>query len=330
LTFAEGGSPVKKVMAVRSLIDEAVEMMLRETSVRAEIRVEEAVRLIEADAGQMAQVLDNVIANAVQAMPKGGTLRISADNVRLDADNTMALPEGDYVRIVVADEGEGIPKAIRESIFDPFFTTKESGSGLGLPAAYSTVKRHGGYLGIEPASETGTVCTIFLPATDKAMPETPETPPDSPAADSPVCESRKPAILVMDDEMIIRNLIVTMLNYLGYEAQTCGDGEEAIGLYAEALKKGTPFEAVIMDLTIPNGMGGAEAAHHILTMDADARLVVSSGYFHDPILAEHQVHGFAAALAKPYTMTNVREALDEALGNHRAGGGETSSGCSGV
>jgi len=311
LTFAHGGSPVKKVMAVRCLIDEAVNMMPRGTNVRTDIRMEETVRLIEADASQMAQALNNLITNAVQAMPAGGTLRISADNTRLNADNTMSLAEGDYVRIVVIDEGEGIPEAIRERIFDPFFTTKEIGSGLGLAAAYSIVNRHGGSIGVEPAAGKGTVCTVFLPATDTLLPEM-EIPHEC-LTGVPVCEPGRPTILVMDDELIIRNLAVTMLNHLGYEARTCVNGDEAIHLYSAALEESRPFEMVIMDLTIPGSMGGLEAAHRILAMDANARLVVSSGYFHDPVMAEYQTYGFVGVLAKPYTMTNLQELLYEVL-----------------
>jgi len=310
LTFAQGGCPVKKVLDVRRLIDEAAAMMLRGTTIRGDIHIEETVRLIEADAEQMAQVLNNVIANAVQAMPAGGTLRINADNARLAADNTMALPEGDYVRIVVADEGEGIPEAIRARIFDPFFTTKETGSGLGLAAAHSIVNRHGGAIGIEPAADRGTVCTIFLPATAKTLPE---APPASPGDIPPVRSAERPSILVMDDETIIRNLAATMLTHLGYATQTCVDGAEAVRLYAEALEAGAPFAAVLMDLTVPGSMGGLEAAHHILALDADARLIVSSGYSHDPVMAEYRSHGFASALAKPYTMANMKESLGEAF-----------------
>lgn len=310
LTFAQGGEPVKSVMTVRRLVNEAVTMMLRGTAVRAEIRVDEAVRLIEADAGQMAQVLNNVIANAIQAMPEGGTLRVGADNARLAAANTLALPAGDYVRIVIADEGVGIPEAIRERIFDPYFTTKESGSGLGLAAAYSIVNRHGGHIGIESTAGRGAVCAILLPATDKPLPAaSPECPAESPAAGS----RERRAILVMDDEAIIRDLAATMLDHLGYEVRTCADGGEAVHLYAAALAEDAPYAAVLMDLTVPCGMGGLEAARHILALDAHACLLVSSGYSHDPVMAAYQAHGFAGVLAKPYTMIELEQALYEVL-----------------
>ncbi|WP_310600997.1 ATP-binding protein [Desulfobulbus sp.] len=308
LTFAQGGGPVKNVMAVRPLIDEAAAMMLRKKDVRAEIQVQGAVRSIKADAGQMAQVLNNVIANAVQAMPNGGAIRISADNARLEADNTLALPTGDYVRIAVADEGDGIPESIMGRIFDPFFTTKATASGLGLAAAYSIVNRHGGHIGVESAAGKGAVCTILLPATDKILPEGASLPPTD---DRAAHDQRKHSILVMDDEVIIRNLAATMLKHLGYEARACADGGEAVRLYAEAMAQGTPYSAVLMDLTVPGSMGGLEAANQILALDADARLIVSSGYSHDPVMEEYQAHGFAGVLAKPYAMTNLQESLDE-------------------
>ncbi|MCL2458168.1 MAG: ATP-binding protein [Desulfobulbus sp.] len=308
LTFAQGGGPVKDVMTVRPLIDKAAAMVLRKTNVRAEIQVEGTVRLIEADAGQVAQVLNNVIANAVQAMPGGGTIRISADNARLEADNTLALPAGDYVRITVADEGEGIPEAILGRIFDPFFTTKVAASGLGLAAAYSIVSRHSGHIGVESTVDKGTVCTILLPATTRTLPEA--APP--PSADDPkACGPQKRSILVMDDEALIRNLAMTMLKHLGYEARACADGDEAVRLYAEAMEQGASYSAVLMDLTVPGSMGGLEAANRILALDAGARLIVSSGYSHDPVMEEYQAHGFAGVLAKPYAMTNLQESLDE-------------------
>ncbi|MDR2548824.1 MAG: response regulator [Desulfobulbus sp.] len=308
LTFAQGGGPVKNVTAVRPLIDEAAAMMLRKTEVRAEIQVEGAVRSIEADAGQMAQVLNNVIANAVQAMPNGGAIRISADNARLEAGNTLALPVGDYVRIAVVDEGVGIPEAIKGRIFDPFFTTKATASGLGLPAAYSIVSRHGGHIGVESAAGAGAICTILLPATDKALPEGASLPPADERAAS---GQRKHSILVMDDEVIIRNLAATMLKHLGYEARACADGGEAVRLYAEAMAQGAPYSAVLMDLTVPGNMGGLEAANQILALDAGARLIVSSGYSHDPVMEAYQNHGFAGVLVKPYAMTNLQKSLDE-------------------
>jgi len=310
LTFAQGGEPIKTGGAVNRVIDEAVALMLRGSNVRGEVRIDGAVRAIEADEGQMAQVLHNVIANAVQAMPEGGILRVTADNVRLDTANILALAEGDYVRITIADEGCGFPEEIRERIFEPYFSTKSAGSGLGLASAYSIVTRHGGHIDVESTAGKGSVCTILLPATDKALPAEP------PGAVPALSADRAPgrlAILVMDDESVIRDLAATMLTHLGYEVRTCADGEEAIRLYGEALAAGAPYAAVLMDLTVSGGMGGLEAARQILALNDRACLIVSSGYSHDPVMAEYQSHGFSGVLAKPYTLIDLDQVLQAVL-----------------
>jgi len=310
LTFAQGGEPIKTVVAVNRLITETVTLMLRGTGVRGEIRIDEAVRAIEADEGQIAQVLNNVLINAVQAMPGGGVLQVTAGNQRLDAGNTVALPEGDYVRITIVDEGCGIPEEIQARIFDPYFSTKESGSGLGLASAYSIVTRHGGHIGVESTVGKGAVCTILLPATDKVPPALLAGQVNTPSA----ARSReREAILVMDDEAVIRDLATTMLTHLGYEVRTCAEGEAAIRLYEEALAAGCPYVAALMDLTVPGGMGGLEAARRILALDGAACLVVSSGYSHDPVMSEPQTHGFAGVLAKPYTLADLDQVLQAVL-----------------
>lgn len=310
LTFARGGEPVKKVVAVDHLIEEAMALMLRGTNVRGEIRVNKEVRAIEADEGQIAQVLHNVIINAVQAMPDGGILRVEAGNVRLDATSTIALPAGEYVRITIADEGCGIPEEIQERIFDPYFTTKEFGSGLGLASAYSIMSRHGGSISVESADARGTTCTLLLPATEKPLPvESRQTVGRQSAGRDRI----RRAILVMDDEQTIRDLATTMLGYMGYTVHTCEDGEAAVRLYREARDKGAGYAVVLMDLTIPGGMGGLEASRRILALDKDACLVVSSGYCQDPVMAEYHTHGFAGVLAKPYTMAELEQVVTSVL-----------------
>ena len=310
LTFARGGEPVKKVIAVRHLIEEAMAFMLRGTSIRGELRVDEDVRAIEVDEGQIVQVLHNVIINAVQAMPNGGILRVEAGNVQLDDASLAALPAGDYVRIAITDQGCGIPQEIQESIFDPYFTTKEFGSGLGLASAYSIMARHGGQISVESANTKGTVCTLLLPATDKPFPmETSQTIDQQ----STTRDRMQLIILVMDDEQTIRDLATTMLYYLGYAVHVCEDGESAIRLYEEARVKGAGYAAVLMDLTIPGGLGGLETSRRILALDKDACLVVSSGYCHDPVMADYQAHGFAGVLPKPYTMAELEQVMDSVL-----------------
>jgi signal transduction histidine kinase/ActR/RegA family two-component response regulator len=310
LTFARGGQPVKKVVSVQQLIHEAVTLLLRGTNVKGEVRVEDPVRAIEVDAGQITQVFNNIIINAVQAMPGGGTLRIAAGNVVLDNANTLALPEGDYVRITLTDEGCGIPPESLARIFDPYFSTKASGSGLGLASAYSIVTRHGGSISVDSAAGKGATFILHLPAS-AGQPTEPR--PEGAGPQSADEQAGHLAVLVMDDEEVIRDIAATMLQFLGYAVQTCADGDAAVRLYGEALSEGAPFAVVLMDLTVPGGLGGIEAAKAIRALDPEARLVVSSGYSQDPIMSDYQLHGFNGVLAKPYKVAELGQVLQAVL-----------------
>lgn len=316
LTFASGGEPVKKVIAVQPMVEEAVTLMLRGTNVRDEIQVDEDVQAIEADEGQITQVLHNVIINAVQAMTTGGVLRVKIGNQRIDS-STGDLPAGNYVQISITDEGDGIPPEVLERIFDPYFTTKESGSGLGLASAYSIMTRHDGHIRIESTGAGGTVCTLLLPTTEKPL-----SVPMAPASlrelhHSGQAKKRHP-ILVMDDEPIIRDMTTAMLSYLGYTVHACEDGETAVQLYKKALAEGAGYSAVLMDLTVPGGLGGLETSRQILALDKNACLVVSSGYSQDPIMADCQAYGFAGVLPKPYTMANLEQTMTAVLATRSA------------
>ena len=299
LTFAKGGAPVKKVVALGALVEEAVSLALRGANVSGKIRIPAGLHAIEADEGQMSQVFYNVVLNAVQAMSGGGTLIVSADNVTLASGNKPALPPGDYVRITFADQGYGIPDEILNKIFDPYFTTKPGGTGLGLASVHSIIKKHGGHVEVRSLVGRGTDFTFHLPSLG-AVADRPEA--------VPVTEERGTpggAVLVMDDEIQIQILASQILQHLGYRVTTCANGEDAIALYERAARSGTPFRAAIMDLTIPGGMGGKEAAQRILALDPTARLIVSSGYSNDPVLADFDRYGFCAAIAKPYRVSEL-------------------------
>ena len=302
LTFAKGGEPDRKVLHLDPLLHDAVSLSLGGAKVRAAINLPPDLRAVRADAGQLGQVINNLIINACQAMPDGGVLTISGGNERLAEGNLPGLAVGDYVRLEFHDQGCGIPQEHLAKIFDPYFSTKAGGTGLGLAAAYSIVKRHQG--SIEARSQVGQGATfiLHLPA------EGGETPlrDGATAAAGAVAGGR---ILVMDDDRMIRDLTTAMLRHLGYEVTCCGDGEEAIALYQEAASQGSPFRAVILDLTIPGGMGGKEAAQRLLALDLKAWLIVSSGYSNDPIMADHRAFGFRAAIAKPYTMEEFQAVL---------------------
>ena len=309
LTFAKGGAPVKKVVALDALLEEVVSLALRGANVVGKMRLAGGLHAIEADEGQMGQVFHNVILNAVQAMPGGGTLIVSAENVGLTGGNRPALPPGNYVRVVFADQGHGMPEELQNKIFDPYFTTKPGGSGLGLASVHSIVKKHGGHVEVRSLVGRGTDFTFYLPSIGAVALGLPE-------AVVTLEDGRHPggAVLVMDDEELIQMLATQILEHLGYRVTACANGEEAIALYGAAVGAGTPFLAAIMDLTIPGGMGGKEAAQLMLALDPAARLIVSSGYSNDEVMADFASYGFCAAIAKPYRVAELTAVLSGLAG----------------
>jgi two-component system, cell cycle sensor histidine kinase and response regulator CckA len=308
LTFSRGGEPVKKLVSIRNLVNESVSLVLRGSNVKGCIEIPDSIHAIEADEGQINQVFHNIIINATQAMPGGGTLTVTGQNEDLGDANNMNLPAGNYVRLSFVDHGCGITDADLKKIFDPYFTTKSSGTGLGLASVHSIINRHGGHIGACSAAGAGTTFTIHLPSTGEAY-GTCQADPDA----QRVGEHTGGLILVMDDEEIIREMTVEILEYLGYQAVACEDGMEAVARYKAAKESGVPISAVIMDLTIPGGMGGKEAAEQILVLDPAACLIVSSGYSNDSIMSDYATHGFRGAIAKPYNMTELEQLLSSML-----------------
>jgi PAS domain S-box-containing protein len=302
LTFAKGGDPVKKVVAAGELVRESASLVLSGSRVRCDFRIPDDLRSIEVDEGQIGQVFGNIVLNASQAMPGGGMLVIEAVNATVAEGS--APPPGEYVLFRFTDQGCGIPPEAQKRIFDPYFTTKEGGNGLGLASSWSIVGKHGGHIGVLSEPGKGTTFEVWLPATDRA-PAPPEAEDAQPEPSAAVGRT----ILVMDDEPMIRDLAANMLSELGYIVQTCDDGREAVALWKAALDSGNPFSAVVMDLTIPGGMGGKEAAQRILEIDPGALLVVSSGYSNDPVLSDYSKFGFRAAMVKPYDMREIARVL---------------------
>jgi len=305
LTFSKGGQPIKKAVSVVNLLRESLSLSLRGTKVQTELDLPATLHAIEADEGQMNQAFNNVIINACQAMPGGGVLSVKAENITLDPQNSLSLPGGEYVKISFADQGCGIPFEQQKMIFDPYYTTKAGGSGLGLASVHSIVSKHAGRVEVLSAPGKGTTFAFYLPSAGNAPPE-PEAPAFQPAPQG----RGLGAVLVMDDEEAIRVFAGDLLQYLGYTVVTCVNGEEAVRLYVEAREAGHPFLAAIMDLTIPAGMGGREAAQQILAYDPAARLIVSSGYSSDPVMSKHADYGFCAAVVKPYRCEELRQALE--------------------
>jgi PAS domain S-box-containing protein len=305
LTFSKGGAPIKKTVLVEKLARGCCEFALTGSNVRCEFEFPEELWPVEADEGQLAQVFSNLVINANQAMERGGVIRVSGENVVLDNGNCLPLAAGKYVMVSVADQGCGISADSLGKIFDPYFTTKPSGSGLGLASSYSIVKNHQGVIGVESTLNVGTSFHVYLPASEGKHME------EGCSEEGPVMGQGK--ILLMDDEEAIRQLAKDALPLLGYEVAVASDGAEAVGLYIRARDSGHPFDAVIMDLTVPGGMGGFEATQMLRQIDPDITAIVSSGYSNDPIMADYREHGFAGIVEKPYSYRDLGNVLNSLL-----------------
>ena len=305
LTFAKGGQPIKKAFSVKTLVGESISLVLRGTNIKGIVQIPDTI--IEADEGQINQAFNNIVINAVHAMPGGGTLTIQGESSSIDGSNRLGLQPGEYVKLIFTDVGCGISEADQKKVFDPYFTTKPCGTGLGLASTHSIINKHGGIIQVNPSVGKGTSFTIYLPSTVKRSMET------NMDRELSVPRKRCGSVLVMDDEVMIRDLASEMLLELGYQVQTCVNGKEAIELYQAAKASGTAFSAVIMDLTVPGAMGGKQAAEHIIEMDPGARLIVSSGYSNDPVIAQYTEVGFCARLLKPYSVTDLAQVLNESL-----------------
>jgi two-component system cell cycle sensor histidine kinase/response regulator CckA len=303
LTFAKGGAPVKETASIKDILKESCSFVLRGSKARSELSIAIDLWPAEVDVGQISQVINNIVINANQAMPKGGIIQVAADNLVIEDRIGLPVNPGRYIRISITDQGIGIAKDQFLNIFDPYFTTKQEGSGLGLATTYSIIKKHDGHITVESKLGEGTTFHIYLPASDKAVPEKEEI----------KLIKGHGRILVMDDEVALKKMIGRMLQKLGYESEFAKDGAEAIEIYKAAMESGMPYDAVILDLTIPGGMGGKEAIKKLLEIDPEVKAVVSSGYSDDPVLANFQEYGFKGMMPKPYESLSLGKVLHEVL-----------------
>ena len=299
LTFAKGGSPIKTVSSIRSLLIETVTFALRGTTSKPVFEVADDLHPVEMDSSQMSQVLHNLCINATQAMPDGGVITVRAENI------TYKSAPG--IRIELSDTGKGISRENLKKIFDPFFTTKSTGSGLGLTTSYSIIQKHGGSINVDSVMNKGTTFTIELPATFKRMKSKPKTKRTRAELNG------KGRILVMDDEAFLRRLAKSTLEGFGYTVETVADGLEAVAKYQEALSTGRRFDLVILDLTIPGGIGGKETMSRLLEIDPHTRAIVCSGYSADYSPDENERSGFISQVAKPYRPEEIAAAIQDAL-----------------
>jgi PAS domain S-box-containing protein len=306
LTFAKGGEPVRAAVRLDAIVREMTTFALHGSQVRATYDLAPDLWPADADKGQIGRVVQNIVINAVQAMPQGGTLRVAARNDALDEGAVPGLAAGNYIQIAISDTGVGIRPEHVARIFDPYFTTKQTGTGLGLAAVYSIVKKHSGHIDVESQVGQGTTFRLWLPALHGETGGSDSRPPWSPAR-------MTGRVLFMDDEKIIRDLAVTLLKRFGLEVDCAVDGTEAIAKYQEARTAGKPFDLVIMDLTIPGGMGGLAAIGELRGIDPEVKAIVSSGYSSDPVMANYRAHGFVAMIAKPYEVNEFARVLREIL-----------------
>ncbi|BCS34227.1 hypothetical protein TBR22_A34560 [Luteitalea sp. TBR-22] len=306
LTFSRGGDPVKRPMHIGPLVDATVRFAVSGSNVRCSVEVAPDLWAVEADEGQIEQVVHNIVLNAKQAMPRGGQVHVSCSNARLAPMPEVPGAPRQFVRITVRDHGVGIPAEHLERIFDPYFTTKPSGTGLGLAVSHAVIKNHGGLLQAESTIGSGTSFHILLPRSLKRVPAVTA----APLAAIPHGSGR---VLVMDDDRSIATVTASMLRTLGYTPDIVSDGEMAVERYLQALEMDEPYRAVVMDLTVPGGMGGAEALAQLREIDPRVCAVVMSGYADTGLLADYQQVGFAGRLAKPFSLRDLAVTLHDLL-----------------
>ncbi|HWR90716.1 MAG TPA: PAS domain S-box protein [Dissulfurispiraceae bacterium] len=305
LTFSRGGAPVKKTTSLGAVIRASAEFAVRGSAAKCEFFIDHDLRPADVDEGQISQVIGNIILNAKQAMPGGGVITVRCENRTIDDTDILPLEKGDYVQIAITDQGTGIPREHLPWVFDPYFTTKQEGSGLGLSTSHSIIKRHGGHISVDSDLGKGTTFDIYLPASSEEPLIHGET------GDALPCG--KGRLLVMDDDELVRDVVAAMLQRLGYDVETAPDGAVVIDQYARSREAGNPFDLVIMDLTVPGGLGGVETARKLREMDPQARVIVSSGYSTDPVMSNYRDYGFNNVIQKPYTLQTLGKVLQSVL-----------------
>ena len=305
LTFSKGGAPVKEVTTISDVIVDCSTFALSGSKIGCDFNLPADLWPVKIDVGQISQVIQNITINADQSMPGGGTIKIGATNITLETKHGLPLQPGKYVLLTFQDSGSGIPEANIQKIFDPYFTSKENGTGLGLTTAYSIIKRHNGHITVDSKEGTGTTFRVYIPSSREEIREKTEI--------EKIDLQGRGKILAMDDEEMIRNLMQQMLHRMGYEVELANDGAQAIGLYQRAIEAGEPFDAVILDLTVPGAMGGKEAIARLCEIDANVKAIVSSGYSIDPVMSKYQEYGFSGVVEKPYNLQKLGKTLNEIL-----------------
>ncbi len=306
LTFATGGEPIKKAVPTERLLRETVDFALSGSKITAEFSMPDDIKPIDADYGQINQVIQNLIINADQAMPNGGTIKIKAENFTKSKDVELPLNGKDFVKISIADEGIGITIKDRQRIFDPFFTTKQKGSGLGLATVFSIVNNHAGYITLESTLGVGTTFFVYLPISQASI--------DNCIDDDSILLGQEGRVLVMDDDDFIRGYSVDILQEGGHKVKLAKNSEEALEIYSKSLNTDESIDIVILDLTIRGGKGGEETIKELLKIDPEVKAIVSSGYANNPVLSNYREYGFRGVVTKPYKPNEMLQTIQEIFG----------------
>jgi CheY-like chemotaxis protein len=311
--FARGGAPIRRQLQLTNIIKDATLFALHGTNVNCEFSLPADIWPVEADEGQFRQVVNNIVLNAIQAMPEGGKIEVRSENVEFTGNFLPPLNAGRYVKISIRDYGTGIRSEHLPRIFDPYFTTRNGSRGLGLASAYSVVRKHDGQISVDTQVGRGSTFQIYLPASLKPV-----------VAPVPGAEQKQffgeGRILVMDDEPDILTLAGEMLKSMGYEVDTARDGAEALERYMKVKGTDNAFTAVITDLTVPQGMGGKECIRRLRELDPKVKAIVSSGYSLDPVMANFREYGFSGVIPKPYLVEELARVLEEVLGKKEVAG----------
>jgi len=312
ITFSRGGAPLKETSDLAALVRSVAQFSLSGSNIKCQFDIADDLWLADVDKTQISQAVHNLVMNAREAMAEGGVITIAAGNVQ-NIDGTDDSIAGRWVRLSIIDRGHGIAPENMDKIFNPYFSTKQrgnqKGTGLGLSISHSIIRKHDGKVTIDSLPGAGTTVTLFLPASTKTLPANSAAKPRKASTPVPGCGR----ILVMDDDEMIINMAARILVRLGYETAFALNGSEAIALYEEALETDQPFDAVVLDLTVRGGMGGEEAIQHLLKIDPQVKVIVSSGYSDSPVMQDYKHYGFSAAAGKPYSLIELSQALDRVL-----------------
>ncbi len=314
LTFSKGGAPIRTAVSLPEIVQEVAEFALRGSKTRCDFDLPEDLWPANVDKGQIGQVVQNIVINAMQAMAEGGQIQISLRNTTVAEELARVMMPGRYLLLSITDHGPGIRPEDLEHIFDPYFTTKKTGNGLGLATVYSIVKKHFGHISAESVPGRETSFKIWLPAAEGLVTE--DEPLQRTPSSAPVKDST--SVLFMDDEETIRSVGRSLLSRMGYVVTTTNEGAETIREYKRAWEAKHPYDLVILDLTIPGGMGGRETMEELLKFDPAVRAIVSSGYSNDLVLANYHAHGFRGMISKPYEITDFSHAIEQVLRGVRA------------